>query len=605
MDFNTFDGALSPGYWIDERMNGAWRTLPWPSGPDERRYIADNSLGPQIIAWAEGRTDEPGLIHHMTGKPWRFTQGQKQFIMLWWQVDPETGMFVYRSGLMRGSKGTGKDVVAAAFLNCDLLGPVEIASYGVGKRPVGRRRQFPLAQVLSNSEAQSQDVLRVANGMFSQEARRYYNLDCGITRTQVKGSGARIEIVTSSVRSAEGDVPTSLILNESHHLNPGNGGTAIADVARRNVAKSADFIQARVLELTNAHRPGEDSVAEGTLNAWLAQQDPNYRGRRDILYSSMEASPYTDLTTPEGIMEGLKQAYADAPWAPLDRLVDEVYDARTSVATTMRFYLNCLMVEEDAWVDPGCFDALSAPREIERRDPVALFLDCSKSGDATALVACTLWKPYIHTVGVWERPKALPSKFPWRVPRESVESTIDDFMRNHNVVWFGIDPSPAKMDVMKTGGDAAKPDADLDSDALYWQPTIDRLLTRYGRKMKVAASYGRGNEIMFDMRLSTPGAAGRLYQFTKTAELFQKYVDEEGINGQLRHDGHPALLRHVHNAKGKPNKWGTSLGKVTRDSKKHVDLAVAAVGALLGARMAEASGRVRPPREMRSRNAAE
>lgn len=61
----------------------------------------------------------------------------------------------------------------------------------------------------------------------------------------------------------------------------------------------------------------------------------------------------------------------------------------------------------------------------------------------------------------------------------------------------------------------------------------------------------------------------------------------------LRHDGHPHLRTHTHNARRRPNQWGVTLGKVTRDSKSHVDLAVCMVGAVMGARIALNSGKLK------------
>ena len=152
---------LLPGYWVDE-ASGAWCTIPWPKDPDARMAIVRSSLGPQIIDWSEGRTDEPGLIHYMTGNPWRWTSGQKRFLILWYAVDSD-GRFQFRSGIKRGSKGTGKDPMAAAMCDTELVGPVEFDGFDSAGRPVGRPRGFPLVQVVSNSQEQSKDVLRVAN----------------------------------------------------------------------------------------------------------------------------------------------------------------------------------------------------------------------------------------------------------------------------------------------------------------------------------------------------------------------------------------------------------------------------------------------------------
>lgn len=578
---------LLPGYRVDPET-GAWLTLPWPDDPDERMALVMSSLGPSIIDWAEGRTDEPGLIDYMTGRPWRFTAGQKRFLILWYHVS-ESGRFTYRSGVKRGAKGTGKDPFGAAWCNSELRGPVELHDWDDKTgRPIGRPRGFPLVQVMSNSEAQSKDVLRIANAMWSAAAREFYDLDCGETRTVVK-TGGRFEVPASSEASAEGDPATAIMLNETHHMTRASGGHNVASVARRNVGKSPASIQARVIEFTNAHRQGMDSVAEHSFSAWQKQLAPKYRGKQDILYDSIEAPPNTDILTEQGRMAGLRAAYADAPWSDLERLSDEMMDDRTTVADTIRFYLNGLAAEEDSWVEPANFDRLAAPDTVvDKDDRIALFLDCSKSEDATGLVACRLSDTFVLTVDSWQRPVGWDAKVrgPWRVPRNEVDAKVRETLERYDVAWFGIDPSPAQDDT---------------TEALYWVPVIDGLHRDYHRKLPLWATPGAlGSSVLFDMRMSQRGGAQRNQQFTEAAEHVQRLIDEDGLAGPLRHDGDSRLRSHVHNARNRPNQWGVSLAKVTRDSSKHVDLAVCMVGAVMGARIALNSGKLPKRRSRRA-----
>lgn len=573
---------LLPGYWIDD-ATGAWCTVPWPVDQDAKDDLIRSSLGPGIIRWSEGDTDEPGLIHYMTGEPWRWTPGQKRFLILWYAVDLTTGRFRYRSGVKRGAKGTGKDPMAAAMCDCELAGPVEF--YDVdGGRPIGRARGFPLVQVLSNSEAQSKDVLRVANAMWGRHAREYYSLDCGETRTIMKQTGGRFEIPPSSEASGEGDPVSFIALNETHHATESSGGSKVAAMGRRNAAKSPADIQARLVEYTNAHAQGVGSVAEESFIAWQAQQMPNYKGRKDILYDSIEAPPGTDILTEEGRLEGITAAYSDAPWIDRQRISDEMMDRRTSVADTIRYFLNGLGSEVESWVEPTRFDQLASQQVVADGEQIAMFLDCSKTGDATALVACRLSDMYVFMPdgdSVWQRPHNWPRGKPWLVPREEVDAKVRAVFARYRVVWFGVDPSPAK---------------DESEEHLYWMRVIDGWHRDFGKKLLVWATGGIkvGNSVLFDMRLSTYGARARNQMFTEAAELCAKWIDEEGLMGPLRHDGNPLLRSHVHNARMRPNEWGTSLGKVTRDSSKLVDLAVCMVGAVMGARVALNSGKVRP-----------
>lgn len=571
---------LRPGYRVDEET-GAWWTLPWPDDPDERMFIAQNSLGPAYIDWSEGRTDEPGLIHYQFGHAWRWTKFQKRFLILWYFVDPNDGRFVYRSGIVRGAKGTGKDPMAGAMCNGELVGPVEFFDWDDKTgRPLGRRRGFPLVQVMSNSQEQSKDVLRVANAMWSMEAREYYGLDCGETRTVIKNSGGRFEIPPSAEESGEGDPATFIALNETHHMSKSNGGMRVAAMARRNVGKSPEYIQARMCEYTNAHRQGSDTVGEQAYSAWQKQQAPGYRGKKDILYHSIEAAPPFDIVTEEGRKRGLGQAYLDADWNDIQRKSDEMADERTSVADSIRFYLNGLATEEDAWVQPDNFDALIEPKVVGDREWVAIFGDCSKSGDATGFTITRLDDMYTFVGGVWQRPHGLPKSERWLAPRGEFDAALRAALDRYDVAWCGIDPSPAEDD---------------DTEALYWRDVLDGLHRDYRDKLPVWATPGevKGNAVVFDMRLSQFGALARNMMFTEAAMMVRRWIDEEGKDCPLRHDGDPTLRAHVHNARERPNQWGTSLSKVTRDSSKHVDLAVCMVGSVMGARIALNSGKLK------------
>jgi hypothetical protein len=569
------DELVLPGYRRDPWYGTtALVSLPYPTEPAAKAALLSNSLGPQIIDWAEGRTDEPGLTDYQTGLPWRFTPGQKRFLILWYSFT-SAGRWYYRRGAKRGAKGTGKDPFGGALCNIELIGPSQLVRDALG-RWVGARHSMPLVQIASNSEAQSKDVLRVANAMLNREAREFYDLDCGETRTIIKGTGGRTEVLTASESSAEGDPATFIFLNETHHMTQSSGGHRVAKVARRNVGKSPAHLQARVLDGTNAHAQGMDSIAERTYLAWRAQVEGK-TPRKDILYDSIEAPPDVDLFNDASRQAGLRAAYADAPWADLDRLDGEVLDPETTIADSIRYYLNGLAAAEDAWVDPRKFDALArADIVVHDGDQIAMFLDCSKSGDATGLVGCRLSDGLVITLGKWEKPPGKAGEG-WMAPRIEVDGAVRYAFERFRVVWFGVDPSPAKDD---------------DTDVNYWLPLCDAWHRDFGKKLKVWATGGikTGHSVLFDMRIKTLGGAARNQQFTQAAMQCAQDIDE---NGTLIWDGDPRLQTHTHAAKKRTNPWGVSLGKVTRDSNKHVDLAVCMVGARMGRRIVLNSGKVR------------
>ena len=566
---------LPPGYVVDP-LTGAWVTLPWPGDPalpyeDERRLQElPPSLGPQVILWGERM-----LVDAKTRQPWRYTPGQKRFLHMWYAVerDGQWWRWKYRSGVKRGAKGTGKDPLGAAIALTEFAGPVHVVGWR-GDVPLAVAHNMPLVQIGANSQEQAKDLIRVAANMVSADLKSEMGIE--IFKTQItRAGGGMIELLTTTEASNEGDPATAIILNETHHFTRSNQGHELAEVGRRNVGKSPVDVQARILELTNAHQQGEDSVAERSFEAWQAQQIPG-APLHDILYDSVEAEPSIDLTDVESIQRGLDQAYKDAPWADKKRLLAEIFDARTSPAETIRYYLNGLAAAEEAWVDPRAFDECARPDiVVDEGEKIALFLDCSKSSDATTLSGCRLSDGHIISLGGWRRPHG-DRGTGWLAPREVVDAVVREAFDFYDVVWFGVDPSPATDD---------------DTEHLYWMPTIDKWHRDFQKHLRVWATPGAGgHSVLFDMRTSQPGAVARNRAFTEAAMQTVEDIEQEHT---LTHDGDPMLRLHVHNARRRPNQWGVSLGKVNRSSTHLVDYAVTMVGARMGRTLALRSPKVK------------
>lgn len=561
------------GYYTDP-VTGGWCTLPWPGDqtlpyehPD-RLALLPPSIGPQVIAWIQ-----TWLISHKTGEPFMLTGWQKRFIHMAYAVKPD-GSWLYDNLVMRRAKGMGKDPLLAALAIAEFVGPVRFAGFLEDGTPVGRPHRMSKVEIGANAIKQASEALEIATQMLSKRLKAAARIETGMTRF-ITPTGSRLQIMTTAVASNEGTPDTAVFMNETHHMTVANKGQGLYDVASRNVEKSSEG--ARIWEFTNAHESGIESVAEQTFTEWqrqLALVKEGTLAAPTILYDSQESDPRIELTNPEAVKKALMQATYGSPWIDLEKRFRAAIDARKSLATVIRFYFNGLATAEEAWCDPQAFDACAHPEKVvQEGDRIALFLDCSKSGDATGLVGCRLSDGHIFTIMAWWKPKG-PRGETWLVPREQVDAVVRQTMAYYKVIWFGVDPSPAQDD---------------ETEAIYWREVIDAWHRDYARKLQVWANPGV-HSCLYDMRLSTKGSVERNRLFTEEAMTTVQAIEQDKT---LTHDGDPTLRLHVFNARRRPNRWGVGLGKVNRSSDKLVDLAVCMVGARLGRTLALRNTKVR------------
>ena len=94
----------------------------------------EHTLGWNVIPWCEDQLEIPHGSN--VGDPWRFTREQGRFLLWWYSVD-EDGRFLYRRGVLRRSKGWGKDPFAAVVCIAELLGPVRFAGWDSAGEAIG------------------------------------------------------------------------------------------------------------------------------------------------------------------------------------------------------------------------------------------------------------------------------------------------------------------------------------------------------------------------------------------------------------------------------------------------------------------------------------
>lgn len=497
------------------------------------RGLPERSLGWAVLAWILENLSQPDGPD--AGSAFRPTNEQARFVLWFYAID-EAGRFLHRRAVLRRVKGWGKDPLAATLCAVELLGPCRFAGWDEHGEPIVVTASAPWVQTAAVSREQTRNTMTLFPGLFPAATVSEYGLQIGKEIIYSAASGGRIEAVTSSPRALEGARPTLVVANETHHWIRSNGGHEMASAIRRNLAKNRDG-QARLLEITNAHLPGEESVAELSYDAWQAVEAGKSKAT-GLLYDSREAPPGTMLADRDSLRTGLLAARGDSRWLDVDRLIEEIYDPATPASTSRRYYLNQVVPAEDSWTTPHEWDSCAVGEGLADGDTIALGFDGSKNDDATALIACRIEDGLLVPLGIWEPPDG-PDAVGWEVPREEVAGLVEQtFTRFHVVGYY--------------------------ADVAHWESYVDAWSVEYGPDLSVKATMR--NAVAWDMRT-------RQHLHTWAAEAFNQAIESR----TTRHNGDLVLRRHVLNARRRPNRWGITFGKEHRESSRKVDALAAAV----------------------------
>lgn len=478
--------------------------------------------------------------------------------------------------------------------------------------PIGMENPEAWIQVVAVSESQTKNTMRLLPAMISKQLMAEHGMtkhDIGKTFISAYGGSRYIEAVTSNPATLEGNRPSFVIRNETHHWNESTNGHELAEVLERNATKSAGG-NSRALSITNAYDPSENSVAQKQRETWESENSGE-QVNTGVFYDSIEAPESITMAPPEAqkdqenwgenpaktpeerefrerctrawlgkIIEAVR---GDAVWLDIDSIVNAVLRGNTRPEQLRRFWFNNITSAADRWADGPAVDAAVHPLVREARltvpdhdalrigwivdpgDPIVLFFDGSKNDDSTALVAARVSDGYTFTCGVWAKPRGERGKG-WEVDREDVSGRVEEVFSRFRVVAFWGDPSHTQED----------------DNTRFWDRYIDRWHQKFKDQLQddfwAVKSGQKLSAIMWDM-----ADKQRTAQFTAAAEIVRSELHQRDAAGKyasaFTHDGHPALIKHLRNARENRSDVGVSVRKKNRESLEKIDLAVCLIGA--------------------------
>lgn len=89
----------------------------WKRGPDGKFVLPEYTLGWQCLAWTKT------YLQHYVGRAWQYTPEQARLTLWWYAMDPATGRFLWRDGVVQRLKGHGKDPLGASWSGFEFVGP--------------------------------------------------------------------------------------------------------------------------------------------------------------------------------------------------------------------------------------------------------------------------------------------------------------------------------------------------------------------------------------------------------------------------------------------------------------------------------------------------
>lgn len=503
------------------------------------------TLGWRILAWC-------GMwLQDKHGNPWQFTAEQTRFLLWFFALDPETGDFAYHSAVLQRLKGWGKDPVAACLSVASMFAEVTFDHWD-GETPVGREEPSAWIQLVAVAQPQTQNTMKLFPSLIGFKARKYYGIQVGKLNVWGLGDTRQIQAVTASPFAIEGGRPTLIVRNETQFWLTGNGGHEMAGAIEGNAAKSEEG-SARILDICNAFRPGEDSVAERVRAAWeKTQGDDSEFLEFGLMYDSLEAPPDAPLS-PEEAPAVVESIRGDATWLSIKRILASIMNTANTTSESRRKWYNQITATEDARFDPGKVRLCQVKERFEPKDEIVIFGDGSKSDDATGLVGCRMSDGLCQVLHVQQPKKGSI------VDRAAVDGAVIEAMKTYKVAAFFFDPSHAK-------------DEDAEGDERFWWPLCDDWAQRYGPKLKFwAVKTGDGRHaVAWDM-----SSAARQAQFVPAVEQLEADIE----SGVFKFAPSGWLINHLGNARRHPGRFGISLRKDNRESAKKIDLAVCAIGA--------------------------
>jgi hypothetical protein len=493
------------------------------------------TLGPQVCDWIED-----SLIHgpgDIRGEPARIDDETRGLIYRMYEVYPRSrpngGRRRFKRVALSQRKGTAKTEKAAWLAAAELHPDAPVRCDGwrkVGKRwePVGIGVRDPYIPLVAYTEEQTEELAYYALYVILSEGPLADDFDIGLERIMRADGAGRAVALAGAPNARDGARTTFQLFDESHRMILRRlrdaHTTMLSNIPKRKIA------DAWTLETTTAFTPGENSVAEATMEYARAVARGEIRDSR-LFFFHRQASDKHDLSDDRQLKAALIEASGPASsWSDLEGILSLRQDPEVDLAYWERVWLNRpTQAARQAFSTVRWSELADIEYEPEPGALIVVGVDGARFRDALAMIATEIETGHQWPLGIWERPATAPDDY--EHPVDEIDGAMLDAFERYDVWRVYIDSQ--------------------------W---IDHLFSRWQGRW--------GGERIIEWLTHRPRAA---------AAMIASYASAI-VGGDLSHNGDPTFAEHIGNSRrrdlalkdddGKPL-W--VIEKERRDSPKKID----------------------------------
>lgn len=486
----------------------------WRRDEDGKFIRPKRTLGWHVISWVQAHLTDPRDPD--MAKPFSLTPEQRRLV-LWWYALDEDGNFSYRSWVLQRLKGWGKDPLAAVLCLVELIGPSCYSHDDDKGMPMGKPNAEAHVGLGAVSKGQTSNTFLMFKKIVPGRTKNKFGLDIQNEIIYANHGKQKLLAIGSSYKSSEGGRFTFFIFNETQHWTPGINMDDFYETMVDNLGKApidpdtGIILGGRAMSITNAFKPGEDSVAERVRTSqervWAGLQADG-----QVLYDSLEAHEDVPLDA-EWAPLVIEQIRGDAKWLDWKGIRSRVLDGSVLPSRKRRMWYNQIRTSEESAFSKaeirksqreGC---VGTWKDLSPGDDITLGFDGSLKDDSSVLVAFRPSDRLIVPLAFWENDEGSDT---WRVNKIRVRGLVTWARKTFNVLAFF-------------------------SDVSYWDSEVVDWSDEFRETLQIKAT--AQSAVGYDMR-------GHHKETEQNNEKFTSMLRE----GTINHNGNERFINHLKNA---------------------------------------------------------